>query len=54
MPSRGEKSCVYFDLISATAVIGANAFSEIGASFVDFFGGRSRNYENKNSSYLRA
>ncbi|WP_410528206.1 heavy metal-binding domain-containing protein [Sphingobacterium sp. ML3W] len=21
--------------------------SEIGASFVDFFGGRSRNYENK-------
>ena len=33
--------------ISATAVIGANALSEIGASFVDFFGGRSRNYENK-------
>ena len=37
----------YFDPISATAVIGANALSEIGASFVDFFGGRSRNYENK-------
>ncbi|WP_394366097.1 heavy metal-binding domain-containing protein [Sphingobacterium faecium] len=27
--------------------MGANAFSEIGASFVHFFSGRSRNYENK-------
>jgi len=33
--------------ISATAVIRANALSEIGSSFVDIFGGRSRNYENK-------
>ncbi|MEN5197537.1 heavy metal-binding domain-containing protein [Sphingobacterium faecium] len=33
--------------MSATAVIGTNALSEIGASFVDLFGGCSRNYENK-------
>ncbi|MGJ1325029.1 heavy metal-binding domain-containing protein [Sphingobacterium faecium] len=41
--------------ISATTVIGANALSEVGASFVafashipsGFFGGRSRKYENK-------
>ncbi|MGA6121693.1 heavy metal-binding domain-containing protein [Sphingobacterium anhuiense] len=33
--------------ISTTAVIGANALSEIGSIFVDIFGGRSRNYENK-------
>ncbi|MFD2904700.1 heavy metal-binding domain-containing protein [Sphingobacterium anhuiense] len=44
---RGERSLRYFDPISATAVIGANALSEIGARFVDLFGGRSRNYENK-------
>ncbi|MEJ5092885.1 heavy metal-binding domain-containing protein [Sphingobacterium faecium] len=43
----GREVLRYFDPISATAVIGANALSEIGASFVDFFGGRSRNYENK-------
>ena len=43
----GREVLRYFDPISATAVIGANALSEIGASFVDIFGGRSRNYENK-------
>jgi len=43
----GREVLRYFDPISATAVIGANALSEIGASFVDLFGGRSRNYENK-------
>ncbi|WP_293925614.1 heavy metal-binding domain-containing protein [Sphingobacterium sp. UBA6320] len=51
----GREVLRYFDPISATAVIGANALSEIGASFVlfaaqipsGFFGGRSRNYENK-------
>ncbi|QQD12309.1 heavy metal-binding domain-containing protein [Sphingobacterium sp. UDSM-2020] len=58
----GREVLRYFDPISATAVIGANALSEIGASFVlfasqipsGFFGGRSRNYENKNRSYIRA
>ena len=51
----GRQVLRYFDPISATAVIGANALSEIRASFVlfasqipsGFFGGRSRNYENK-------
>ncbi|WP_293925582.1 heavy metal-binding domain-containing protein [Sphingobacterium sp. UBA6320] len=34
----------YFGPISATAVIGANALSEKGASFVDLFGGRIFSY----------
>ncbi|MCW2259625.1 MULTISPECIES: heavy metal-binding domain-containing protein [Sphingobacterium] len=52
---KGREVLRYFDPISAPAVIGANALSEIGASFVafasqmtsGFFGGRYCNYENK-------
>ncbi|WP_447768301.1 heavy metal-binding domain-containing protein [Sphingobacterium faecium] len=43
----GREVLRYFDPISATAVIGADALSEIGATFVDIFSGRSHNYENK-------
>ena len=50
----GREVLRYFDPISATAVIGANALSEIGASFVDFFGGRSRNYENKSQELYKS
>ncbi|MGJ1435067.1 YbjQ family protein [Sphingobacterium siyangense] len=35
------------DPIAANVVIGTNIFSDIGASYVDFFGGRSTSYEKK-------
>ena len=35
------------DPIAANVVIGTNIFSDIGASYVDFFGGRSTTYEKK-------
>lgn len=31
----------YFELISTNVVLGTNFFSDIGASFTDFFGGNS-------------
>jgi len=37
----------YFDLISTNVVLGTNVFSDIGASFSDFFGGASDIYQNK-------
>jgi uncharacterized protein YbjQ (UPF0145 family) len=37
----------YFDLISTNVVLGTNIFSDIGASFSDFFGGTSDLYQNK-------
>lgn len=37
----------YIDVISANVVIGTNIFSDIAASFTDFFGGQSTSYENK-------
>lgn len=37
----------YYDLISTNVVLGTNAFSDIGASFSDFFGGTSDIYQNK-------
>ncbi|KKX47792.1 MULTISPECIES: heavy metal-binding domain-containing protein [unclassified Sphingobacterium] len=43
----GREVLRYFDPISATAVSGANPLSGSEASFVNLFGGRSRNYENK-------
>ncbi|CDT18401.1 heavy metal-binding domain-containing protein [Sphingobacterium faecium] len=51
----GREVLRYFDPISATAVIGVNALSEIGARFVvfashffsGFLGARCGNYENK-------
>ncbi|WP_409049502.1 heavy metal-binding domain-containing protein [Sphingobacterium sp. BIGb0116] len=33
--------------IAANVVIGTTVFSDIGASYVDFFGGRSTSYEKK-------
>jgi uncharacterized protein YbjQ (UPF0145 family) len=37
----------YFDLISTNVVLGTNVFSDLGASFSDFFGGTSDIYQNK-------
>lgn len=37
----------YLDLISTHVVIGANFFSDLKASFTDFFGGRSGTYQKK-------
>lgn len=37
----------YIDTICANVVLGSNAFSDFGASFTDFFGGRSNIYEGK-------
>jgi len=40
--------------IAANVVIGTNIFSDIGASYVDFFGGRSTSYEkNMQEMYQR-
>ncbi|WP_448138452.1 YbjQ family protein [Sphingobacterium siyangense] len=43
----GRKISRYNDPIAANVVIGTNVFSDIGASYVDFFGGRSTSYEKK-------
>ncbi|WP_223585039.1 YbjQ family protein [Sphingobacterium sp. GVS05A] len=43
----GREISRYNDPIAANVVIGTNIFSDIGASYVDFFGGRSTSYENK-------
>jgi uncharacterized protein YbjQ (UPF0145 family) len=40
----GREVLRYFDPISATAVIAANALIEIGVSFIDFFGCHSTSY----------
>lgn len=37
----------YIDTICVNSVVGTNAFSDIGASFTDFFGGYSSSYQNK-------
>jgi len=37
----------YFELISTNVVVGTNFFSDLGASFTDFFGGLSNTYQNK-------
>ncbi|MDR2276148.1 MAG: heavy metal-binding domain-containing protein [Sphingobacterium sp.] len=36
----GREISRYNDPIAANVVIGTNVFSDIGASYVDFFGGR--------------
>ncbi|WP_313419302.1 YbjQ family protein [Sphingobacterium multivorum] len=41
----GRKISRYNDPIAANVVIGTTIFSDIGASYVDFFGGRSTRYE---------
>ncbi len=43
----GREISRYNDPIAANVVIGTNIFSDIGASYVDFFGGRSTSYEKK-------
>lgn len=37
----------YYGVVAANVVIGTNIFSDISASFTDFFGGRSESYQNK-------
>lgn len=37
----------YFGIVSANIVLGTNMFSDIAASFSDFFGGYSESYQNK-------
>lgn len=43
----GSEIKEYYTPISANMVIGANIFSDISASWTDFFGGRSGTYERK-------
>ncbi len=43
----GREISRYNDPIAANVVIGTNIFSDIGASYVDFFGGRSTSHEKK-------
>ncbi|WP_084823080.1 heavy metal-binding domain-containing protein [Sphingobacterium sp. Ag1] len=43
----GREISRYNDPIAANVVIGTNIFSDIGASYVDFFSGRSTSYEKK-------
>jgi len=43
----GREISRYNDPIAANVVIGTTVFSDIGASYVDFFGGRSTNYQKK-------
>jgi len=43
----GREISRYNDPIAANVVIRTNIFSDIGASYVDFFGGRSTSYEKK-------
>lgn len=37
----------YIDVINVNTVVGTNVFSDIAASFTDFFGGKSTSYKNK-------
>lgn len=43
----GNKVVRYLDAICSNVVIGTNIFSDLAASFTDFFGGRSETYQNK-------
>ncbi|WP_333862796.1 heavy metal-binding domain-containing protein [Sphingobacterium sp.] len=43
----GREISLYNDPIAANDVIGTTVFSDIGASYVDFFGCRSTSYEKK-------
>ena len=44
-----ENACIvkYHDIVVSNAVLGTNLFSDIGASFTDFFGGFSDTYQDK-------
>lgn len=43
----GRKIIKYLDPVSKSVVLGTNVIADIGASFTDFFGGRSGNYESR-------
>lgn len=43
----GGKIVKYFGVINSNVVVGTNLFSDIGASFLDIFGGTSSSYQNK-------
>ncbi|MBT3742883.1 MAG: YbjQ family protein [Polaribacter sp.] len=43
----GEKIEKYLGVINNNIVLGTNLFSDIGASFLDVFGGASNSYQNK-------
>lgn len=44
---QGSEIIKYIDLVFSNVVIGTNVFSDIGASFTDFFGGTSDIYKGK-------
>src|SRR5690554_6808623 len=44
---QGSEIVKYIDLVFSNVVIGTNVFSDIGASFTDFFGGTSGIYKGK-------
>lgn len=44
----------HIDLVSANIVVGTNIFSDISASFSDFFGGQSSTYQNKLQEIYKA
>ncbi|MGF7139089.1 YbjQ family protein [Roseimarinus sediminis] len=44
----------YLELISINVVVGTNIFSDLGASFVDLFGGKSSSYQNKLQGIYKA
>ncbi len=43
----GYKVEKYFDVITTHVIVGTNVFSDIAASWTDFFGGYSNNYQKK-------
>ncbi|WP_293938111.1 heavy metal-binding domain-containing protein [Sphingobacterium sp. UBA5996] len=47
----GREISRYNDPIAANVVIGTTVFSDIGASYVDFFNGHSSSNENKKSIF---
>ena len=47
----GEQNVIkYLGVINTNIVLGTNIFSDIGASFTDFFGGTSSTYQKKRQS----
>jgi uncharacterized protein YbjQ (UPF0145 family) len=49
---KGREISRYNDPIAANVVIGTTVFSDIGASYVDFFGGRSTSYGKMMQRYV--
>jgi uncharacterized protein YbjQ (UPF0145 family) len=42
----GRRVIKYLGIVTGETIFGANVFKDIAASFTDFFGGRSKSYEN--------